>query len=47
MPDDIKNVIMPALSHRMILKAEARIRGLQSEKIIDDIVKSIPVPTVK
>ena len=46
-PDDIKNVVVPALSHRLILKAEARVRGVKPEAIINDIVNRIPVPTVE
>lgn len=45
-PDDVKNVVIPALSHRLILKAEARIRGIKPENIIFDVMKSLPVPTV-
>lgn len=46
-PDDIKNVIIPALSHRLILKAEARVRGVQPDNIIKEIVNKTPVPTVE
>jgi len=45
-PDDIKNVIIPALSHRLILKTEARIRGIKPEAIIMDALQKTPVPTV-
>ena len=46
-PDDIKNVAIPALSHRVILKPEARVRGVKPETIINEIVNKIPVPTVE
>jgi len=46
-PDDVKNVLIPALSHRLILKAEARVQGLKSESVINEIVNKIPVPTVE
>ncbi|MCX6668054.1 MAG: MoxR family ATPase [Euryarchaeota archaeon] len=46
-PDDTKNVIIPALSHRLILKAEARVRGVQPDNIIKEIVNKTPVPTVE
>jgi MoxR-like ATPase len=45
-PDDVKNVIIPALSHRLILKAEARIRGMKPESIVMESLQKIPVPTV-
>lgn len=46
-PDDIKSVVIPALSHRLILKPESRVRGVKTDKIIKDIVNKIPVPTVE
>jgi len=46
-PDDVKNVILPALSHRLILKAEARVRGVQPDNVIKEIVSKTPVPTVE
>jgi MoxR-like ATPase len=46
-PDDVKNVVIPALSHRLILKAEARVRGVKSEDIVNDVVNKIVVPTVE
>ena len=46
-PDDVKNVLIPALSHRLILKAEARVQGLKAESVINEIVNKIPVPTVE
>jgi MoxR-like ATPase len=45
-PDDVKNVIIPALSHRLILKAETRIRGIKPETIIMEFLQKTPVPTV-
>ncbi len=46
-PDDVKNVLIPALSHRLILKAESRVRGVKSEYIVNDVVNKIVVPTVE
>ena len=45
-PDDVKNVVVPALSHRIILKAEARVRGVKPDNIVKEVVNRIPVPTV-
>lgn len=46
-PDDVKNVVFPALSHRLILKPEARISGVKPENIIKDILVKTPIPMVK
>jgi MoxR-like ATPase len=46
LPDDIKEISIPALSHRIILTPDQWIRGTSPEIIIDDIVKKIDVPKV-
>jgi len=46
-PDDIKNVVLPSLSRRLILTAESRVQKLKPEDIIVDIISKIPVPTVE
>lgn len=46
-PDDVKNVALPALAHRIILKAESRVRGVKPEDVLNDLIKKIPVPTVE
>ncbi len=45
-PDDIKAVVVPALSHRLILTADQWIRGTKPETLIEDIVSKVPVPKV-
>jgi len=43
-PDDVKNVIFPALCHRIILKPEARVSGVKPEDVINDILVRTPIP---
>jgi len=43
-PDDVKYLAAPVLGHRLILKAEARLRSKSEETIITEILSSIPVP---
>jgi len=45
-PDDIKKMVVPVLSHRIILKQEAKLKKLGSEDILNSIVDSINVPVV-
>lgn len=45
-PDDVKNVAVPALAHRLLLKPESRVRGVKPDGIIKEILNRIPVPTV-
>lgn len=46
-PDDIKTLADPVLTHRLILKPEARIKGITPDKIIKEVVESVTVPTVE
>ena len=43
-PDDIKQLAVPTLAHRLIAKTEARLRGRAMESIISEIVTAVPVP---
>jgi MoxR-like ATPase len=44
LPDDIKALTKPALSHRVILGPAARLRDLSADQIIDEILGRVPVP---
>lgn len=45
-PEDVKLMSIPVLSHRIILKQEARLKKISCEEIINTIIKSVSVPTV-
>jgi len=45
-PDDVKAVAVPALSHRLVLKAEGWIRGKKAASIIEEVLQSVPVPKI-
>ncbi|MAE56506.1 MAG: MoxR family ATPase [Candidatus Poseidoniia archaeon] len=45
-PDDVKRSVIPVLSHRLILKPEARIRGVKPEQILAELLTSVEVPAV-
>ncbi len=45
-PDDIKEVAIDALSHRLILKPDPMIRGVKPSTIVDEILRDVPVPKV-
>lgn len=46
-PDDVKEVAAPALVHRLIMKAESWVKGTNPNQILDDILKTIPVPRTR
>ena len=45
-PDDIKAVAELAIAHRIILKPEHQIKGLEQGEVIQSILREVPVPTV-
>ena len=44
-PDDIKGIAKPVLEHRLTLTPEARLGSVESNDLLDDILRSVPVPT--
>jgi MoxR-like ATPase len=46
-PDDVKEVAAPALVHRLIMKAESWVKGTNPNQVLEDILKTIPVPRLK
>lgn len=43
-PDDVKRALPPVLRHRVMLKPEAELEGFDADRIIADIIASVPVP---
>ena len=43
-PDDIKHVARPVLSHRMIATSQTRLHGQVMEQIIEEVLHSVAVP---
>ena len=43
-PDDIKDMAVPVLVHRLILRPEFEIEGLTVEEVIHAILETVPVP---
>jgi MoxR-like ATPase len=46
LPDDVKAMAPAALVHRLLLKPELWVRGVQAEHIVQDILQRISVPKV-
>lgn len=47
LPDDIKKIVAPVMNHRVIVRPESRLRKITAEKIIEEIVGEIAVPTIQ
>ncbi len=44
-PDDIRDVLVPVVAHRLILSPDARIQGVSASQVLTEIVQRRPVPT--
>jgi MoxR-like ATPase len=43
-PDDVVQIALPALRHRVILTAEAEVEGRKVDEVLGDLVRSVEVP---
>jgi MoxR-like ATPase len=43
-PDDLKRLAVPVLAHRLVLSAEARLRGRSAAEVLTHLVEQIAVP---
>jgi len=43
-PDDVKAAAIPVLRHRVIMKPEAELEGLNSDQVLSQIIGSVEVP---
>ena len=44
LPDDIKELAVPVLGHRIIVGPAARLREVSADRIVREIVENAPVP---
>ena len=45
LPDDIRRMALPVLSHRLILTPEARMKGISAQQVLSQLLETVPVPT--
>ncbi len=43
-PEDVKTLAVPVLAHRVLLSAEAQVRGVTQEALIERVLDTTPVP---
>jgi MoxR-like ATPase len=43
--DDVKRLARPVLAHRMIVSADAQLRGRSTGDVLDELLQSVPIPT--
>jgi MoxR-like ATPase len=47
LPDDVKAMSTPALSHRIILTAEQWVKGTKPESVVENILRKVEVPKLR
>jgi len=47
LPDDVKDVAIPALAHRLILKPDPWIKGIKTQVIVEKVLSTVPVPKAR
>ena len=47
LPDDIKQLAVPVLAHRLILRPESRLRKLAVPEVLQSILNHVPVPSLE
>lgn len=43
-PDDVRDISMPVLRHRLSLRAEAELDGATTDAVISDIIRTVEIP---
>lgn len=46
-PDDIRGILMDVWAHRILLNAKARISHLTPDAVLEEILKSVPAPSLR
>ncbi len=45
LPDDISVIFRASAAHRLLLKQEAKLSGIDADTVVDEILRRIPLPT--
>ena len=44
-PDDVKAVAGPALAHRIVLRPELWVRGVETDSVVERCLSTVPTPS--
>ena len=45
-PDDVKELAVPVLAHRILLSPDFEVKGTSQSSVIQEVLKAVPVPKV-
>ena len=43
-PEDVQQMAEPVLAHRLVLSPEARMRSMTAQRVLNNVMGSVPVP---
>ena len=46
-PDDVRRMALPVLTHRLVVTPEARMKGVNAAQVLSEIVNRLPVPVAR
>jgi MoxR-like ATPase len=46
LPDDVQKLVLPVFLHRLVLRPEAALSSQAAERLLQDLVRILPVPSV-
>ena len=44
LPEDLKTLVEPVFAHRVLLSADAQLRGVTAAEVLGDAIRAVPVP---
>jgi MoxR-like ATPase len=45
-PDDVRAVVYPVMTHRLVLTGEAQVRDIDKREVVADVLDTVPVPAM-
>jgi MoxR-like ATPase len=46
-PDDVKDVVIPALAHRVVLRSDLWVRRVSADEVLAELVAGVPAPSAR
>jgi len=44
LPDDVQDMAVPVLAHRLLLTSDAALARRSAERVVTDLLRTVPVP---
>lgn len=47
LPDDIKELFIPVLAHRIVIETKERLKGTSAQRLLEEILEQVEIPTLE